>query len=527
MVTVSVSLREDYWETFQLDEDDIEFLYNYLLELETPLTPGELVAALVEERIQREIRTIEQQRSSGGDLYFPKEHYEIGLNLVFPALDWRKGKVLGIRQGMNPDLPPFDVIDVMMENGEEHEFASGLEDHVLNNPPEIASQDATLDKEYVLTNYGDVLTERLERDLEEHKDFVRIAGRWFPRALLVDVNAGNLNLAEALLDMESGGPLATSVLLEQVELPSSASSKLVEFSLDLALQEDPRFDEVGPAGKVLWFLKRLEPQEVRETPRYLRYHEMEYDRSLLSDAMLALEQELDDELSPIETGPNFDEEAVVRLIFPHWRVGSLPLSSRISHLFPTAYEAPRIRFMFVEQDSRQQFPAWVVREKCYVFGLKDWYEEQGLMPGSLVRLRRGKNLGEVMVTSDTRRSSRDWIRTVLVGTDGGIVFAMLKQIVSAAYDERMAIALPDVDAVDGIWKVAQREQPPFERVVVNMVRELAKLNPQSHVHASELYAAVNIVRRCPPGPMLALLASRPWFVHVGDLHFRFDDSEKA
>jgi len=168
-----------------------------------------------------------------------------------------------------------------------------------------------------------------------------------------------------------------------------------------------------------------------------------------------------------------------------------------------------------------------VREKCYVFGLKDWYEEQGLMPGSLVRLRRGKNLGEVMVTSDTRRSSRDWIRTVLVGTDGGIVFAMLKQIVSAAYDERMAIALPDVDAVDGIWKVAQREQPPFERVVVNMVRELAKLNPQSHVHASELYAAVNIVRRCPPGPMLALLASRPWFVHVGDLHFRFDDSEKA
>jgi hypothetical protein len=61
---------------------------------------------------------------------------------------------------------------------------------------------------------------------------------------------------------------------------------------------------------------------------------------------------------------------------------------------------------------------------------------------------------------------------------------------------------------------------PFERLVINMVRELAKLNPQSHVHASELYAAINVVRRCPPAPLLALLASSPALAHVGDLHFR-------
>jgi hypothetical protein len=126
-----------------------------------------------------------------------------------------------------------------------------------------------------------------------------------------------------------------------------------------------------------------------------------------------------------------------------------------------------------------------------------------------------------------QRSRRDWIRTVLVGSDGGIVFAMLKQMVTAAYDERMAIAIPDMEALDQVWARMQKERLPFERVVVNMVRELAKLNPQSHVHASELYAAVNIVRRCPPGPLLALLASRPWFSHVGDLHFRFDDSERS
>jgi hypothetical protein len=375
--------------------------------------------------------------------------------------------------------------------------------------------------------YGDLLVERLEAGLEEHSDFVRIAGRWFPRALLVNVNVGHLNLAEAVLDMSGGGPLPTSALLEQVELPSEANPKLVEFSLDLALQEDDRFDEVGPAGQVLWFLKRLEPEEVRETPSYLRYDEIEYDRDELTSEMLALEQELGDELSPIRKPSRRGEDTVIRLIYPHWRAGSLPLAAHTQHLFPTAYEAPRIRFLLVDGETDEKFPGWVVPEQRYVYGLRDWYEEQGLMPGSLVRLQRGEEPGEVIVSSEKQRSSRDWIRTVLVGSDGGIVYAMLKQTVTAAYDERMAIAVPDVGALDEVWKQLRKQRSPFESIVVNNVRELAKLNPQSHVHASELYAAVNVVRRCPPGPILALLASRPWFVHVGHLHFRFDDSART
>jgi hypothetical protein len=114
---------------------------------------------------------------------------------------------------------------------------------------------------------------------------------------------------------------------------------------------------------------------------------------------------------------------------------------------------------------------------------------------------------------------------VLVGSDGGLVFAMLKQVINAVFDERMAIVVPDVEAVDQVWSRMAKERTPLEKTVVSVVRELAKLNPQSHVHASELYAAVNVIRRCPPGPIFALLASRPWFVHVGDLHFRFNDSE--
>jgi hypothetical protein len=521
------SLREDYWNTFELQEEDIEFLYNHLLELETPQTPPELTEALVKERIRREKHNIEQQRSSGGSVYLPKEQVPVGQKLVFPALEWRKGEVVEVRPGFNPDLGPFNVIRVAFEGGEEKEFASGLTAHPLNNPPDIVQEDEAFDQKVVLKTYGEQLTEKLEIDLRSNPGFIRVAGRLFPRALLMDVNAGHLNLAEAVLDMAGGGPMCTTDLLKQIDLSTQVNPKLVEFSLDLALEEDPRFDEVGSSGEVLWFLNRLEPEGVRQVPQWLRYSGMDYDRSLLTGPMLVLERELDDELSPAEGKSPHLNDVQIRLIYSHWRAGTLPMSARTRHLFPTAFEAPRIRFMLVDGDTKQKFPAWVVRENRYVFGLREWYETKGLMPGSLVRVSRGDQPGEVVVQADSRRATRDWLRTVLVGSDGGTVFAVLKQSIASAVDERMAIVIPDVDALDQVWQQIQKERVPFERTVVNTVRELAKLNPQNHVHASERYAALNVVRRCPPGPIFALLASRPWFVHVGDLHFRFDDSEQA
>jgi hypothetical protein len=194
-------------------------------------------------------------------------------------------------------------------------------------------------------------------------------------------------------------------------------------------------------------------------------------------------------------------------------------------LFPTAYEAPRIRFTLVDGDTGEKFPGWVVRKQKYVYGLRDWYEEKGLIPGGIVHIKAGQNDGEVIVQSESSRATKNWMRTILVGSDGELVFATLKQIVTTDYNERMAIVVPDVEPVDEVWRENQKSPPPFERVVVDTVRELTKLNPQGHVHVTELYAAVNTVKRCPPGPLMSLLETRPWFIYVGDLHFQFDDSE--
>jgi hypothetical protein len=90
----------------------------------------------------------------------------------------------------------------------------------------------------------------------------------------------------------------------------------------------------------------------------------------------------------------------------------------------------------------------------------------------------------------------------------------------------MIVAMPaDTAALDQAWKDRETTPFPFEQVVVDTLRDLAKLNTQAHVHIEELYSAINVIYRCPPGPIMSLLMSRPWFVHVGDLHFRYDEVE--
>jgi hypothetical protein len=138
-----------------------------------------------------------------------------------------------------------------------------------------------------------------------------------------------------------------------------------------------------------------------------------------------------------------------------------------------------------------------------------------------VQIRRGEKPGEVIVEVKNQRSSKDWVRTVIVGTDGGIVFAMLKQWITAEINDRMAIHISDFKALDPLWE----KKRSFEDLVIMIMHELTKSNPQGHVHAQELYAAVNLLRRVPPAPLLALLATNPKFKLVGDLHFRLNEDQ--
>jgi hypothetical protein len=526
MPSAATSTVDTTWSELSLSPKDLEFFYNLLLEREVPLTTHEMALALVASRIERRAREAERVRSMEMPAYSPSSAYEVGQELRFARLDNARGKVIAIRSGANPDLGEFEVIQVQLDDGAApREFAAKLTGHSLDQQPaqtEHADQADTPEK--VLAQYGPLIEKRLQEQLAKAPDIVWIAGRWFPRALLAEIHAGHLNLAEAVLDVAGGGPLPTEELLKELAMPPGLDPLLVRFSLDYALQSDERFDEVGPAGEVLWYLRRLEPPEVLYTPPRLEPAHFASSQLALTGPLQQLERDLDDELSPLESPESAADSVTLPLLFCHWRVGTLPLSSRLRPLFPTAYEAPRIRFILVDGHTGEKFPGWVVRGPRYVHGLEQWYRRHEVPAGGLVRVRKGAAPGEVVVETIDRRRRNDWIRTVRVDSDGHIGFSMLKQPVGTAFDELMVIGLTDPKALDQAWLQGGERRMPPERLIALVFRELARLNPQSAVHAQALYSGVNVIQRLPPAPIFQELLTRKYYVHVGDLYWRFDES---
>lgn len=518
-----MSLSDEIWQTLKFSDQDIESLYNHLLEIESPQTLSELTDFLVRKKIEQEKKKATQALKAEGTLYFPKDQYKKGQELLFPGRDFQKGKVIAVREGISPDYPELQVITVAFAGDEQLEFASNLSDHALNTYTPKEETEQAYQPDYVLETYGKALIGKLSELVSTNEDLISIGGSYFPRSLLVDIGVGYLNLAEAVLEMAEGGPLSTPDLIQQIELPTDTNAKLTEFSMNYALQEDPRFDEVGPAGETLWFLNRLEPDEVRNVPIMLQYTGEPVTLPEEIEKFVDFGPEFCDELEPNYQCDSVDD-VTISLTYPHWRAGTLPLTGKLQKLFPTAYETPRIKFTFHDGDSDETFNGWVVRPSHYISGLSNWYTTEGFIPGSQVHISRSEVPGEVIISADKKHNSKEWIRTFLVGADGNYVFALLKQVVTCSFDERMAIAIPDVKAIDAIWEKYAKTKPQLEKIMQIMMRELAKLNPQGHVHAQELYAAINIVKRCPPSPIINILFNSPWATHMGDLYFRLDDS---
>jgi hypothetical protein len=518
---INQKLNENYWASFKVEKFDIDFIYNFLLEKEIPQPTQSLIRAIIENRIILEREKKLSDEKGDVKIYFPKEKYEIGDNLRFPSLNGSEGNVKQLREGFNPDLDPFTIITVEFSEDNIQEFATGIAEHPLNHIFDLPEDDPNYDVDHIMENYGEQFASILDHSLSENEDLVKIAGSWFPQSLLIDVHVGHLNLVEAILEEASGGPISTSQLMNQVELEANADKKLLEFSFNFALQEDPRFDEVGPAGETLWFLHVMEPESVRKTPIFLKNSVNISPDFDMGEYLDLFESTVYDELENQDLHTKTAEKAIISLSYPHWRAGTLPLTKTLSKMFPTAYEAPRVKFSFV--DNGDKFAGWVVRSEKYVYGLEEWYQKNDIIPGSLINVSKGKNPGEIVIGYKRSRQNKEWLKTVLVGSDNGIVFAMLKQPINADYNERMALVVTDVEALDNIWHNKTFLSEPLVKTVNRILHELIKLNPQGQVHAQEIYASVNVIRRCPPSNIIKVLIENPEVEYLGDLYFRYKD----
>ena len=111
---------------FTVEAADLEFINNLLLEQERPLATITLARLVMEERLERERRRL-QERFRDARFYNPAADCSTGDRLIFPALNFAAGVVVGRRAGHQPELDAFDVISVKFEDdGRTREFASNL-----------------------------------------------------------------------------------------------------------------------------------------------------------------------------------------------------------------------------------------------------------------------------------------------------------------------------------------------------------------------------------------------------------------
>lgn len=517
-------LSSHHWaEHFIVSDDDIEYLTGILLERETPLSSDELALALIERHLQAEAATF-TERFKNVHPYNPAQTYSEGQRLVFPTLDYTLATVVGVRSGNNPEYGEFKVIRVAFDNGEmngagaeEREYAAELTvPHKLNQAdedgirPGLPAQSAP----EVLAQYRPIILPRLQDKLAQVDDLISVAGKWFSRDLMLDVNVGHLNLAEAVLDMAEGTPMTTEQILSDIGGVGTAPEPLQLFSLNLALNGDPRFDEVGPVNTVLWTLKRLEPNEVQTTPPMLVYQPIDYDPTLLTPEMEALEGEIADEWSPIDED---EADGQITLIYPHRRVGTLPLNAAMRAIFPTARRTPRVYVTLIDGQDGEEYTGWVVRQERYVVGLRAFYTKHKLPVGAHVLVRQGDEPGKVIVNFKAYRPRTEWVK-LITPNNGQAAFEEQRRPIGAEYDDLMLLGADDLAAVDALFQANQRRALP--QLLRTLMAELSRANPQGTVHAKTLYSALNVLRRCPPGPMLATLLTSPDFEHVGSHYWK-------
>ena len=516
-----------YWqEQFDLGNRDVSYLYSLILDEGRPLSTSVLAQAMIERHCQQEENFIQGELSKG-PVYQPRDLYEVGQQIIFPVFDYAIGTVVGKRPGHNPMYGDFTVIQVRFE-GEEiiREFASGLTgDHKLNRregEEDLLSRDKMLSPAELYDLYGSFVEQKLT-SLRAHEEFVFFGGQWFLRDLLVPIHAGHLNIAEALIEVK-GRPLPTAEFLPELDLPAEVSEEIKLLSINCALEADERFDNMGDAGRDIWYLRRLTPEPVLRPPERLIIQAEPYNRQQIRDELLLIEREIDDEGSGEEvmgsSRPVY--KTTITLIYPHWRCGTLPLTVRTQGLFPSAttHHTPVV---LVDGQSGDKMQGWVVHEARMVYGLKEWYQRYQLPVGAFIKLERTRDPRVIIVDFEARRLKPQWSK-VAVAQGGRLVFQVRKIPITCEYDEQMAVGEDDPDAIDQLWAAVKARGESLFQIMIKIMPELIKLSPQGTVHAKTIYSAVNILRRTPPGPVFALLSTESCFVPMGGGYWTFDEA---
>ena len=527
----------EYWrDEFVANKEDVEYLYEWLVEEGEPRTSEDLSLKLIERRCQKEEIALSKQQ--GGRIYLPHEAHEIGQSIVFPAFEYAIGQVLGIREGNNPRYGAFKVMRVHLEGEEaQREFASEFTpDHLLRRSvPSLEDGSELAAPRQLYQEYGSSICGRLENALRENDDFLCIEGAWFLKGLMPEITPFQMNIAEAIID-ERRGPVTVAQLADKVSqvlaemgTPVPGKSTVRAYAMAHALAKDPRFVEIRSDGTSAWYLSDAVPEAVRYKPARLVPVYTTQGREWLNRELQDFALEIRDEADELDNGPaafGSLNSVQIALTFPHRREGTFPMSKRVLGLLAEKPPADRFMVTFIDEETRESVPGWMVPGQGYAWGLGEWYRRHELPVGSIIELRRGDGPLTFLVSCDGKRKS-DWVREAKVVADR-LVFSIQRKAFACRFDKHLVIDEGNVEDLDRLWVGAGADPPgPVDGLFDHLIRifpELAKLSGQGLVHAKTLYSAVNLTRRCGAVPIFAELTRHACFDPVGDGNWVYDES---
>jgi len=523
----------DFWQSkYQVTDEAIEALYNNFLESGEPASIDEVGLFFVQQALEAEERAIRSELQQG-EVYQTDQSYEVGDKLIFPNFDYVLGTVIESRAGYNPSDGDFSVLEVEFDTPGKPtlQFAADLKSHhVLSSTYEKEASDnggvSEVQKIYGLRQH--TIRPKVEKALQKNSEFVTCDDQHFLVDLLVDVPEGLLNIVDAAIDINAG-PLNVDALIEQLELQKNGKiTDATRFSVNHRLEHDPRFLNVGTDHRALWYLERLKPTQVIDPPHNLVVDDqLSFDPDTLPGDLRVFLNEIDDENTPLEfvkTRVPQDEEITLVLNYPHRRSGTLPILPAVRYLLPDN-DGDLLALQLIDGQSGDEVLAWYVGRHNYIFGLADWYQKYNLPVGAFITLRKTDAPLKFVIDFTPKRTQQEWAKVVMV-RNNQLFFQMKKRAVSCNYDELMILGEEGSEAIDALWIRVERNNTPLFNLLANIFPELMKLSSQSAVHIKTLYSAINVVKRCPPGPLLQELASHSVFVWMGHGYWTYKPSSK-
>ena len=97
---------------------------------------------------------------------------------------------------------------------------------------------------------------------------------------------------------------------------------------------------------------------------------------------------------------------------------------------------------------------------------------------------------------------------------------MRKGEVSCEYDDLTILGDEKPEEVEKLRFSPAYQQASLADLVYQIFTDLAGLSQSGTVHAKTVYSALNVVRRCPPGPIFAALVADSRITAIGDGMYR-------